>query len=203
MLDAANPNPVMAPARDVIFLKNFIKNPNIEVGEYTYYHDFNHPELFESQNVLFPYLCKLTIGKFCQIAMGTKFILNSANHQMSGFSTYPFFIFGEAYRTYELDMPKKGDTVIGNDVWFGNSSVVMPGVTIGDGAIIGAHSVVTKDVAPYSIVGGNPARVIHKRFDDEIIEELVKIAWWNWDIEKITENVSAIVGADIEALRRA
>ena len=122
---------------------------------------------------------------------------------MSGFSTFPFFIFGQAYKKYELNFPKKGDTIIGHDVWFGNSSVIMPGVTIGDGAIIAAHSVVTKDVEPYTIVGGNPARVIRKGFNNHTIEQLVQIAWWNWDIEKITQNVAAIVGCDIEKLVKA
>ena len=202
MLDPSNPNPVMAPTRDVIFLKNFITSPNIEVGDYTYYHDFDGPEKFQQNNVLFPINCKLKIGKFCQIAQGTKFILNSANHQMSGFSTFPFFIFGNEYAEYDLDLPTKGDTIIGNDVWFGHESCVMPGVTIGDGVIVAAKSVVTKDVEPYSIVGGNPAKVIRKRFDDETIDRLLDISWWDWDIEKITEMIPHIVGADIEALDR-
>ncbi len=200
MLDPSIINPVMAPARDVVFLKNIITSPNIEVGDYTYYHDFDGPERFQTHNVFFPYLAKLKIGKFCQIGMGTTFILSSANHQMSGFSTFPFFIFGKEYSDYNLDLPYKGDNIVGNDVWFGRNSVVMPGVKIGDGAIIGAYAVVTKDVDPYTIVGGNPAKVIRKRFDETTIKTLQEIGWWDWEIEKITRMIPHIVGGNIEAL---
>jgi len=189
--------------KTLIFLKHFITNPNIEVGDYTYYHDLHHPEKFETENVVLIHSGKLIIGKFCQIAQGTKFIMSGANHQMSGFSTFPFFIFGKEWNTYTPDLMKKGDTIVGNDVWFGHSSVIMPGVTIGDGAIIGAHAVVTKDVPPYTILGGNPAKEIRKRFPDDVICKLLEIKWWNWKYEKITRSIDAIVGADIQKLLKA
>lgn len=194
--------PVMTPSREVIFLKNFITNPLIQVGDYTYYHDSKGPENFERENVVVIYNCHLIIGKFCQIAQGTKFIMSSANHQMSGFTTYPFFIFGEEWSKYPLDLPNKGDTIVGNDVWFGHQAVIMPGVKIGDGAIIGACSVVTKDVPPYTIVGGNPAGKLRQRFSDSDIEALLAIEWWNWPIEKIKHHLPLITGADVEALKK-
>jgi virginiamycin A acetyltransferase len=206
MLSPDTQYPIEKVSKAVIFLKNFITNPNIQVGDYTYYDGRNHPENFESENVIFARFSKLTIGKFCQIAYGTKFLLSDANHQMSGFSTFPFFIFGQMsegcpqWGDYELDLPNKGDTVIGNDVWFGHESMVISAVNIGDGAIIAARSVVTKDVPPYTIVGGNPAKIIRKRFSDETISELLKIRWWDWNYEKITHNIQAIVGADVEKL---
>lgn len=209
MLSPDTPYPLKTVTKAVIFLKNFITSPNIQVGDYTYYDGRDHGEKFETENVIFARSCRLTIGKFCQIAYGTKFLLSDANHQMSGFSTFPFFIFGNMaegcpeWANYKLDLPNKGDTVIGNDVWFGHESMIMQGVNIGDGAIIAARSVVVKNVPPYTIVGGNPAKMIRKRFSDEIMEQLIKIQWWNWDYEKITRNISAIVGADIEALLRA
>ncbi len=190
----------------VCFIKNIVSNPNIIIGDYTYYDDLEDSENFE-RNVLYHYPFigdKLIIGKFCAIATGVKFIMNGANHKISGFSTYPFSIFGYDWQriTPQPDeFPFKGNTVIGNDVWIGYSSVIMPGVKIGDGAIIAAKSVVTKDVKPYTIVGGNPAQVIRQRFPDEIINVLLEIAWWDWDIEKITRNLEKIVGADIEALK--
>jgi len=199
--------PIEKTTKAMIFLKNFITNPNIQVGDYTYFDGRDRPESFETENVVFAQSCKLIIGKFCQIAYGTKFLLSDANHQMSGFSTFPFFIFGKMaegcpeWEDYELDLPEQKDTRIGNDVWFGHESMIMHGVTIGDGAIIAARSVVTRDVPPYTIVGGNPARIIRKRFSDEIIENLLEIKWWDWDYEKITHNIQAIVGADIEKLK--
>lgn len=201
MLNPAIQYPFSEITRDVIFLKNFITNPLIEVGDYTYYHDLHGAENFERENVVVISGCRLIIGKFCQIAMGTKFIMSSANHQMSGFSTFPFFLFGGECANYKLDLRHKGDTVVGNDVWFGHNAVVMPGVKIGDGAIIGAFAVVTKDVPPYTIVAGNPAKVIRQRFSDEIMQELLKIQWWNWNIEKIIRKIPSIVGADIDKLR--
>ncbi len=206
MLSPETRYPIGKATKDVIFLKNFIKNPNIVVGDYTYYDGRSHAENFETENVIFARSCKLIIGKFCQLAYGTKFIMSDANHQMSGFSTFPFFIFGNMgegcpeWKDYELNLPNKGDTVIGNDVWFGHESVVVSAAKIGDGAIIAARAVVTKDVPPYTIVGGNPAKIIRKRFSDEIIEQLIRIQWWNWDYEKITRNIQAIVGADIQDL---
>ncbi|MBF2018387.1 MAG: Vat family streptogramin A O-acetyltransferase [Rivularia sp. T60_A2020_040] len=189
----------------ICFIKNTVTNPNIIIGDYTYYDDLEDSENFE-RNVLyhFPFIDdKLIIGKFCALATGVKFIMNGANHKMSGFSTYPFQIFGNGWERImpQLDeLSNKGDTVIGNDVWIGYEALIMPGVQIGDGAIIASKSVVTKNVLPYTIVGGNPATVIRKRFADDVIEMLLKISWWNWDIEKISRNLEKIVGGDIEAL---
>lgn len=203
--DANNPHP-MTGFPQICFIKNTVSNPNIIIGDYTYYDDPEDSENFE-RNVLyhFPFIGdKLIIGKFCAISRNVNFIMNGANHKMSGFSTYPFEIFGNGWEyvtPQSNEYPFKGDTVIGNDVWIGYESVIMPGVKIGHGAIIAAKSVVTKDVAPYTIVGGNPARLIRQRFPDEIIQVLLEIAWWNWDIEKITANLDKIVGADITALQ--
>lgn len=190
----------------ICFIKNTVSNPNIIVGDYTYYDDPKDSENFE-RNVLyhFPFIGdKLIIGKFCAISRGVKFIMNGANHKMSGFSTYPFEIFGRGWERVTPqphEYPFKGDTFVGNDVWIGYKAVIMPGVKIGDGAIIAANSIVTKDIPPYATAGGNPARVIRRRFSDEIVEALLEIAWWNWDMEKITRNLEKIVGADIEALK--
>jgi virginiamycin A acetyltransferase len=201
-----NPYPFIysKPVKETIFLKNFISNPNITVGDYTYYHDYDHPERFESQNVRNCYTVKLIIGRFCAIAVGTTFIMSNSNHAMDGFSTYPFFIFEEPLdlEKHVKSLPQKGDTVVGNDVWFGTNSVIMPGITIGDGAIIGAYAVVTKDVAPYEIVAGNPARLIRKRFSEDVIDELQAIAWWNWNHDKIAKNISAITGNDLQKLKK-
>lgn len=194
----------LAATKEMIFLKNFIKNPNITVGDFTYYHDQHHPEKFEKENVLLALRSKLTIGKFCQLAQGTKFILSDSNHQIDGFSTFPFFIFGHDWANYTPNWHmEKGDNIVGHDVWFGHEALIMPGVTIGDGAVIAARSVVTKEVPPYCIVGGNPAKIIRQRFPDATIRDLLEIQWWNWDIEKITKNIQAIVGNQIEVLRNA
>ena len=189
----------------ICFIKNTVKNPKIIIGDYTYYDDPEDSEDFE-RNVLYHYdfsQDKLIIGKFCALATGIKFIMNGANHRISGFSTYPFNIFGNGWEkvTPENDeLPYKGDTIIGNDVWIGYESIIMPGVTIGDGAIIAAKSVVVKDIPPYSIVGGNPAKIIKQRFSNETIKALLEIAWWNWDIQKISANLEYIVAANINAL---
>lgn len=170
------------------FLKNIINQPNIIIGDYTYYDDPDNVENF-LKNVLYHFDFigdKLVIGKFCQIATGVRFIMNGGNHALSGFSTYPFAAFGNDWSKVPLDSKSRGDTVIGNDIWIGNSVTIMPGVHIGDGAIVGTNSVVTKNVEPYTIVGGNPATVIRKRFDDKTIALLLKIKWWDWDFEKIT-----------------
>ncbi|OGS23451.1 MAG: chloramphenicol acetyltransferase [Elusimicrobia bacterium RIFOXYB2_FULL_48_7] len=192
----------------VCYIKNTIKNPNIIVGDYTYYDDKEDSEDFEG-NVLYHYPFigdKLIIGKFCALATGVKFIMNGAFHKMSGISTYPFGIFGNGWEPAipkEGELPYKGDTVIGNDVWIGYDALIMAGVKIGDGAIIAAKAVVTKDVPAYSIVGGNPAQVIRKRFDDKAIEKLLKIKWWDWDIQKITRNLTLITSANVEVLESA
>jgi virginiamycin A acetyltransferase len=198
----------MAGFPQVCFIKNTVTRPNIVIGDYTYYDDPIDSEGFE-RNVLYHYPFmgdKLIIGKFCAIARGVQFIMNGANHQLSGLSTYPFSIFGNGWERVmptREDLPYKGDTVIGNDVWFGYDALIMPGVTIGDGAIIAARAVVTRDVSPYTVVGGNPAHTIAERFPLEISRALLEIAWWDWTAEKITRHLEAIVGADVEALRRA
>jgi virginiamycin A acetyltransferase len=186
------------------FLKNIIKNPNIIVGDYTYYDDFENVHNFE-KNVKYHFDFigdKLIIGKFCMIASDVTFIMNGANHLSTSISAYPFAIFGNgwehamAHKSY----PTKGDTVIGNDVWIGHNATIMPGVQIGDGAIIATNATVTKDVAPYSIVGGNPARLIKKRFSDTEIAQLLELQWWHWDIEKITKHVHHLTDKHISML---
>jgi virginiamycin A acetyltransferase len=189
----------------VCYLKNTVKSPDIIIGDYTYYDDPEDSEDFE-RNVLyhFPFVGdKLIIGKFCAIARATKFIMNGANHKLSGISTYPFQIFGNGWEKVmpdPADLPYKGDTVVGNDVWIGYDALIMPGVRIGNGAIVAARSVVVSDVAAYNMVGGNPAKPIRQRFEADVVERLEAIAWWDWPIEKITANLSLIVSADVEAL---
>ncbi|WP_122397852.1 Vat family streptogramin A O-acetyltransferase [Pseudomonas quasicaspiana] len=205
--DPKNPHP-MNGFPQVCFIKNTLNNPNIIVGDYTYYDDPEDSENFE-RNVLyhFPFIGdKLIIGKFCALARGTKFIMNGANHKISGISTYPFQIFGSGWEKVTPepgDLPYKGNTVVGNDVWMGYDVLVMPGVTIGDGAIVSSRSVVVSDVPAYSIVGGNPAKVLKHRFPAEVSQRLLTIAWWDWPIEKITRNLQMIVSGDIEALEAA
>lgn len=192
----------------VCFIKNTISNPNIIVGDYTYYDDPDDSENFE-RNVLyhFPFIGdKLIIGKFCALARDVKFIMNGANHKTSGISTYPFQIFGNGWQKVTPameDLPYKGDTLVGNDVWIGYQALIMPGVKIGNGAIVASGSVVTHDVPAYSIVGGNPAKVIKMRFSVEVIEKLQAITWWDWPVEKISQHLATIVSADIDALEAA
>lgn len=194
--------------KELCFIKNSITKKNIIVGDYTYYDDKNGADKFEN-HVTHHYDFigdKLIIGKFCSLGSGIEFIMNGANHKMNGFSTYPFNIFGcgwEKIQPSMNDLPIKGDTIIGNDVWIGQNVTILPGVKIGDGAIIGANSVVASNVSAYSVAVGNPCRVIKKRFDDKIIEELEKIQWWNWSEEKIFNNLEAIVGNNIEKLKNA
>jgi virginiamycin A acetyltransferase len=144
----------------------------------------------------------LIIGKFCQIATGVRFIMNGSNHAMDGISTYPFKVFGKSWASASMNVTSKGDTVIGPDVWIGNSATIMQGIKIGAGAIIGTQALVTKDVEPYTIVGGNPAKPIRKRFDEETIAFLLELAWWDWSLDKLTENLQAITTGDIAALRQ-
>ena len=172
------------------------------------YNDFvKEPKDFEKNNVLYQYPINqdnLIIGKFCSIACGAKFIFNSANHTLSSLSTYPFPIFFEEWGLDVKDITKawdnKGDIVVGNDVWIGYEAVILAGVTIGDGAIIGARAVVTKDVPPYTIVGGVPAKQIRKRFNEETIDTLLKLKWWDWSKERIAKNITAIQSGNVKQL---
>ncbi len=189
----------------LIFLKNVIKASNIFVGDYTYFYaEEGEAEKFEECNVLYNYdftKVKLIIGKFCAIASKVRFIM-TGDHKLDGISTYPFPIFGNGWEDAfnPFDLPVKGDIVIGHDVWLGYDALIKNGVTIGNGAIIATRAVVVKDVPAYSIVAGNPAKVVKMRFDNKTIERLEKIAWWNWDIEKITKNLSLICHLDVDRL---
>ncbi|MDN0047211.1 CatB-related O-acetyltransferase [Megasphaera hexanoica] len=194
--------------RETVYLKNVVTNPNIQIGEYTMYNDFVHdPRQFEKNNVLYQYPINgdsLRIGKFCSIACGAKFLFASANHTQTSVSTYPFPIF---FEEWDLDIgdvmsawDHKGDIVIGNDVWIGYEAVVMAGVTIGNGAIIGARAVVTKDVPPYMIVGGVPAREIRRRFSDDVIARLLELKWWDWPAEQIQRNIKNIQAGRLDLL---
>ena len=215
LLNSNKKYPMMMPdgtiIKQTVHLKEVINHPRITVGEFSYYHNF---EILEDYaGVLAPYLFALSldnliIGKFVQIAHGVRFITSSANHKTSGFSTYPFINFMMTSQTSSEDIvamfeeaQNKGDTVVGNDVWIGLDATIMPGVKIGDGAIIGAKSVVTRDVEPYTVVAGNPAKVIKKRFDDKVIKTLLTIQWWNWEIKKIEENIHIITGSDMDTLK--
>ncbi|WP_373227678.1 CatB-related O-acetyltransferase [Parabacteroides merdae] len=194
--------------KQTVYLNAVIKDSQIEVGDYTIYNDFvADPLLFEKNNVLYHYPIhqeKLIIGKFCSIACGTKFLFNCANHTLKSLSTYTFPLF---YEEWELEKSNittawdnKGDIVIGNDVWIGYEAVIMAGVHIGDGAIIAARAVVTKDVPPYTIVGGTPAKEIRKRFDAEIIQQLLLLKWWNWSTDKIRQCLPYIAGGKLNEL---
>ncbi|WP_026883999.1 CatB-related O-acetyltransferase [Clostridium akagii] len=193
---------------ETIYLKNVITKTNIKVGDFTIYNDFcNDPRDFEKNNVLYHYPInhdRLIIGKFCSVACGAKFMMNSGNHTLKSLSNYTFPIFGEEWD--ETLKPKdawdnKGDIIIGNDVWIGYQAVIMSGVKIGDGAIVGTRAVVTKDVPPYTIVGGIPAKAIKKRFNDEVISCLLKLEWWNFTNEKIAKNIPFIQAGDIDWLK--
>lgn len=191
-----------------VYLKNVISDPNIMVGDYTMYNDFvNDPVLFEKNNVLYHYPINhdhLVIGRFCSIACGAKFLFNSANHRMSSLSTYPFPLFFEEWgldiKNVTDSWDNKGDIIIGNDVWVGYEAVILAGVTIGDGAVIGSRALVTKDVAPYTIVGGIPAKPIRKRFSEGTIKTLLELKWWDWPKERIAQNIAAIQSGAIEEL---
>lgn len=197
--------------KETIYLKHVITNPNITVEDFTMYNDFvNDPTLFEKNNVLYHYPInddKLQIGKFCSIACGAKFLFNSANHTLSSLSTYPFPLFFEEWGLEKKDITNtwdnKGNIIIGNDVWIGYEAVILAGITIGDGAIIGARAVVTKDVPPYTIVGGVPAKPIKKRFPEETISALLEIQWWNWSEERIARNIDVIQSGNIEQLKQS
>lgn len=191
-----------------IYLNTIINNPNIIVGDYTIYNDFvNHPTQFEKNNVLYHYPInqdRLIIGKFCSIACGAKFLFNSANHTLKSLSNYTFPLFFEEWGLDKKNVASawdnKGDIIIGNDVWIGYEAVIMAGVHIGDGAVIAARAVVTKDVPPYTIVGGTPARKIRMRFEEETIARLQQIQWWNWSVEKIRQSLAYIMDGTVDRL---
>ncbi len=196
--------------KETVYLKNVVSGANIEIGDYTIYNDFVHdPRDFERSNVLYHYPVngdRLKIGKFCSIACGAKFLFTSGNHSLRSLSTYTFPIFFEEWGLDAKDIcsawDNKGDIVIGSDVWIGYEALILSGVTVGDGAIIGSRAVVTKDVPPYTIVGGVPAKSIRRRFDGAVIERLEKLRWWDWDIETIRRSIPAIQSGDIAALER-
>ena len=192
------------------FIKNVITAPNISVGDYTYYDDADSPTDFEKNNVLFNYPefgDRLIIGKFCQIASGAKFIMGPANHRLCSVTTYPFHVFGGAWAEntppHMEQLPRKGDTIVGNDVWIGRESVIMPGAKIGDGAIIAAYSVVTGDVPAYTVYGGNPAWFIKKRFDDDLAGLLLRFRWWDLPPEELAEMLPLLCDPDLAKVKKA
>jgi virginiamycin A acetyltransferase len=212
MKNSIGPNPnIIYPMNDykkLVFLKNFVKASNIIVGDHTYFDDFRHgPDKFEEFNVLYNYdfsKVKLIIGKFCAIAAEVKFIM-TGDHKLDAISTFPFPIFQNGWESaYDIkNLPVKGDIIIGNDVWMGYDSLIKNGVCVSDGAIIAARSVVVKDIPAYAIVAGNPAKVVKMRFNEKTIEQLLRIAWWNWDIEKINKHLKLICDLDIGRLEDA
>lgn len=198
-----NPNDIfpVANCKSVTYIKPTITNPNIIVGDFTYFSDVD----FE-KHVLHHYDFngdKLIIGKFCQIASGVTFVMNGANHQMNAASTYPFYIMNgwEQELPTIADLPIKGDTVVGNDVWIGQNATILPGVHIGDGAIIGLGSVVGSDVEPYTVVAGNPARTIRKRFDDELTALLLKLEWWNKEVDEIQRLIPLLTDSNLQNVK--
>lgn len=209
MNNIPNPNVIFPNQyKTSCFLKNVITAPNITVGDYTYYDDEKDPTGFEKNNVLFNYPQfgdKLIIGKFCQIASGTKFIMGPANHRMCSVTTYPFNVFGgiwtERTPPHIEQLPHKGDIIVGHDVWIGRDSVIMPGVKIGNGAIVAACSVVTKNIPPYSVYGGNPAQMIKKRFDDELIDILQKYRWWDLPSEQLANALPLLCDPDLQKVK--
>ncbi len=206
MKDGKRPDPgvvhPIAGYEKEIYVKPTITNRNIIVGDFSYIADSE----FESHVTHFyPWSRdKLIIGKFCQIAAGVEFVMNDANHQMNAVTTFPFYTLEgwEMELPASSDLPFKGDTVIGNDVWIGQNAVILPGVSIGDGAIIGANSVVGSDVAPYSIVIGNPAKELRKRFDDALIDLLLRFKWWDKSIEEIQRLIPILTCSDLEKVRK-
>ena len=190
-----------------MYLRPLVTDPRIEVGEYTYYDDPDDALGFERNAFLYAYGPeRLIIGRYCAIASGVRFVMPGANHADLGPSTFPFGIFGEPWAELTMDLvmgaPSRGDTVVGNDVWLGYRALVLPGLTIGHGAIVAAASVVAADVPPYAIVGGNPARVIRRRYEDEDVERLLRAAWWDWPVELVTEHARTIMSGTPEELER-
>ena len=207
--DPAQPHPTTrSDLNNVVFLKPTVHSPFIEVGDFTYYDNDKNPAPFEEANVRYLYgPQRLVIGRFTTIGPGVTFVMPGGNHPMVGPSTYPFTMFGGEWteRTLEafLAIDQPGDTTIGNDVWIGRQAVVMPGVSIADGAVIGAHSVVTKDVGAYEVAAGNPARVVRSRWRVDHVRTLLRLQWWNWPIEKITEHAAIIMAGTPDELAEA
>jgi len=208
------PNPDAIYPRDndtqTVFLKSVVTRPNISVGEYSYYNDlFNDPRKFEDNNVLYHYPVnkdRLIIGKFCSIASGARFLMNSSNHRLTSLATFPFPIFGAQFGEVPFvteAWDNHGDIVIGSDVWIGFEAVLLSGVHVGDGAIIATRATVTRDVEPYTIVGGTPAKPIRKRFPPEVVADLLALRWWDWPSAKIMANIRNIQAGDIAALKAA
>ena len=204
-----NPNDIFPNLnlKDICYIKNIVKNPNIIIGDFTYYFEKDKSDRFEDHVTHFYDFIgdKLIIGKFCSIAKGIEFIMNGANHKMDCISTYPFYImggdWGSALAPHTDELPLKGDTVVGNDVWFGQNVTVLPGVHIGDGAIIGANSVVASDIPPYTIAVGNPCKVVKKRFDDEMINMLLEFKWWDKNIDEINNLIPLLGDSDINKVK--
>ena len=209
IINRPNPNEVFPNPNlpRLCFIKNVVKNPRIIIGDYTYYDDVDGADQFEKHVTHFYDFIgdKLIIGKFCAIAKGVEFVMNGANHRMDCATTYPFYImggdWGSAIAPVKDELPLKGDTVIGNDVWIGQNVTIMPGVYIGDGVIIGTNSVVAKDIPPYSIAVGNPCQVVRKRFDDELIELLLRFRWWDKSIEEIENLMPILSCGDLEKVK--
>lgn len=201
----AFPNPKIP---SLCLIKNVVKNPNIIVGDYTYYEDVDGADQFEKHVTHFYDFIgdKLIIGKFCAIAKGVEFVMNGANHRMGCVTTYPFYIIGKdwgsAIAPVKDELPLKGDTIVGNDVWIGQNVTIMPGVHIGDGAIIGTNSVVARDIPPYAIAVGNPCKVVRMRFDDELIDLLLQFKWWDKDIEEIENLMPILTCSDLEKVKK-
>jgi virginiamycin A acetyltransferase len=203
--DPMSPHPVPG-WKGTRYLRSIVTNPQIEVGDYSYYDDSRGPEHFEARCVryLFDFVGdRLIIGKFVAIAQAAQFIMNGANHPLSGFSTFPWSSFEGWKDNAPVEWPHKGNTVIGNDVWIGREAVIMPGVTVGHGAIIGTRAVVAKDVPPYAVVVGNPGWIAKMRFDEDTIRRLLALAWWDWPPELLAHHLHAVAGADIEQLENA
>jgi virginiamycin A acetyltransferase len=202
---------LLAVTEQVVFLKPLAEGrANVTVGDYSYYDDPDEAEAFFDRNVRYHFDFvgdRLVIGPFCAIGRGVQIIMNGATHAMGGFSTYPFNIFGHGWEdgfdpaTWAAE--NRGDTVIGPDVWIGTEAMILPGINIGAGAIVAARTVVTADVPPYAVVGGNPARVLRQRFDADTVARLLAVAWWDWPRDKLSRNLDAVRGADIMALESA
>ncbi len=193
----------------VVFLRPLVKDvPYIEAGDYSYYDDVEHATDFATRNVLYPNGPeRLVIGRYCALATGVRFILSGGNHPMMGPGTYPFSIFGGDWLDLTLDLidarPSRGDTVVGNNVWLGYQSTILPGVHIGDGAIVGAGAVVAHDVPPFAVSAGNPARVVRRRYPRDEIDRLLEVAWWDWPVEKVTRHARTILAGTVDALVKA